>query len=115
MYYDFIIKIYAFFIIVDCYNVMMQSILRGCGNQHIPSIWNILSTVFITIPTAYLLAFYFNYGLIGLWIGVFTFQFVMLVISSIYVLRLNFETECEKLHKDLIVRKSSILGTEIEA
>lgn len=96
-----ILQIYAFFIPVDCYNVMFQSILRGSGNQDIPSIWNIIATLSITIPVSYVLAFVVNIGMLGLWIGIFSFMTIMLIISFFYVYYLDFQKESDRLTKEL--------------
>ncbi len=81
--------LYNIFMTVDCYNVMMQSILRGSGKQDIPSIWNIICTLLVTIPVALFLSFYLDYDIIGLWMGVFSFMSVMLIISLTYVYKLD--------------------------
>ena len=93
---------YGFVVIIDTYNVMMQGILRGTGNQHIPSIWNVICTIFVTLPVGYVLSFVFDFGIIGLWIGCFAFIFVMMIINIIYVIRIDFNHECEKIKKELI-------------
>lgn len=94
-----VMTVYSLFIIVDTFNVMLQGVLRGTGNQHIPSIWNIVNTVIMTIPLSLLLGFYFDYGILGLWTGVFAFMLVMLIISFISVKQLSFHDESKKLHE----------------
>ena len=96
-----VLFIYGCFMTVDCFNVMMQSILRGSGKQDIPSIWNIICTISVTIPVALFLSFYLNYDIIGLWMGVFCFMLVMLIISLTYVYKLDFYKECNNLKKEL--------------
>jgi multidrug resistance protein, MATE family len=96
-----VLVLYSYFLNIDCFNVMMQSILRGSGNQYVPSVWNILSTIFITIPVSYFFTFSMGFGIIGLWIGIFCFMSFMLVISSMYVYRLDFKEESERLQKEL--------------
>ena len=96
-----IMILYAFFALVDNFNIMFQSILRGSGNQYIPSFWNMISTVFITIPVAYILTFVFNFGVLGLWIGMFTFMTFMLCLSFFYVYKLDFKQNAEKIKKEI--------------
>lgn len=96
-----ILYLYSFFMVVDCFNVMMQSILRGTGNQYIPSIWNILITIIVTIPVGCILAFVIKMGIIGLWIGVFSFMTTMLFISSFYVYRIDFYKECSNMKAEM--------------
>ena len=74
----------AMFSLVDNFNIMYQGILKGSGNPHIPSVWNLIGTLFICFPSSYLLAFHFGYNLLGLWMGIFLNMLVMLIINFIY-------------------------------
>lgn len=96
-----ILYLYSFFSLVDNFNVMFQSILRGSGKQHIPSIWNIAVTITITIPVSYILAFPLEFGVIGLWIGIFCFMCAMFIISAFYSLTMNFHENAEKIHNEI--------------
>lgn len=103
---------YGFVVIIDTYNVMMQGILRGTGNQHIPSIWNVICTIFVTLPVGYVLSFVFDFGIFGLWIGCFCFIFVMMIINLVYVVRIDFNYECEKIKKELIQEETLLVDDE---
>jgi MATE family multidrug resistance protein len=96
-----ILYLYAIFSLVDNFNVMFQSVLRGSGNQHIPSIWNIILTCFVTIPVAYLLAFTFDFGVIGLWCGIFIFMSSMLAVSFYYCYNLDFNSNAKKIKDEI--------------
>ena len=78
---------------------MFQSILRGCGQAHIPSFYNILMTVLVTIPVAYICSFTLGMGVIGLWIGIFCFQTIMAVISFIYCYNLDIKAVAKELRE----------------
>ena len=92
-----ILYLYALFSLVDNFNVMFQSILRGTGNQHIPSFWNIFMTILITIPLSFTFCFILNLGVIGLWMGIFCFTTSMLLISFYYTYIINFKENSKKI------------------
>lgn len=96
-----ILILYAIFSIIDNFNVMFQSILRGSGNQHIPSLWNVLMTCFVTIPVSYVMAFVFDFGVIGLWSGIFCFMTVMLIISFYFTYTLDFHENARKIKEEI--------------
>ena len=96
-----ILYLYAIFSLVDNFNVMFQSILRGSGNQHIPSVWNIAMTIALTIPVSYILAFPLEMGVIGLWIGIFCFMTSMLIVSFFYTYTMDFKENCRKIHEQI--------------
>lgn len=96
-----ILYLYAIFSLVDNFNVMFQSVLRGSGNQHIPSVWNIILTCLVTIPVAYVLAFTFELGVIGLWCGIFIFMSSMLAVSFYYCYTLDFHFNAKKIKDEI--------------
>lgn len=53
----------------DAYNVLGAGILRGQGRQKIGSVLNSIAFYVIAIPLGYVLAFYWDLGLSGLWYG----------------------------------------------
>lgn len=66
---DKILVLLAINQICDAFNVLGAGILRGQGRQRIGSILNMISYYIIALPIGYELAFKFEYGLVGLWIG----------------------------------------------
>ncbi|MGZ8919771.1 MAG: MATE family efflux transporter [Limisphaerales bacterium] len=59
----------ALFQIADGVQVTAMSALRGLSDVKIPAMVAILAYWIISIPLAYLLAFSFNYGPIGIWVA----------------------------------------------
>lgn len=55
--------------IVDSFNVLGAGILRSQGRQRIGSILNLISYYVVALPLGYILAFKFDFGLKGLWLG----------------------------------------------
>lgn len=97
-----IIILYAIFSLIDNINVMFQGVLKGTGNQHIPSVYNVIFTVFITVPVSYILAFTFDYGVIGLWAGIFSFMTAMMFVSMYYVFSLDFKENSKYIKENIV-------------
>lgn len=53
----------------DAFNVLGAGVLRGQGKQRIGSVLNLISYYVIALPIGYIMAFYFKYGVSGLWVG----------------------------------------------
>lgn len=59
----------AIYQIFDGIQIIMISILRGLGDVKHAMIYSFIAYIIINLPIAYLLAFHFKLGVIGLWIG----------------------------------------------
>jgi MATE family multidrug resistance protein len=55
--------------LTDCIRLISTAALRGLKDTKIPMIISITTFWFIAFPSAYLLAFHWNFGGIGLWYG----------------------------------------------
>lgn len=53
----------------DCFNVVFAGVLRAQGRQRIGLVWNVVCYYAIALPLAYVAAFRFNHGVVGLWCG----------------------------------------------
>lgn len=67
----------------DSFNVMASGVLRGQGRQKVGSILNLVSYYAIALPVGYFMAFQWNLGISGLWIGLILGVFA-LAASQIY-------------------------------
>jgi len=59
----------AFFQIFDGVQVVLLGALRGMADVRIPMFIAFFAYIIISLPISYLLAFVFNFGYIGVWIG----------------------------------------------
>jgi MATE family multidrug resistance protein len=59
----------AIFQVFDGLQVVMLSTLRGMADVRIPMIMAFIAYLFIGMPTSYVLAFLFNTGPQGIWVG----------------------------------------------
>lgn len=66
-----VLLIVALFQLVDGIQAVCIGLLRGLEDVKIPTTITLIAYWIIGIPMAYVLAFYFNYGLNGIWIGLF--------------------------------------------
>jgi MATE family multidrug resistance protein len=62
-----LLGIYVCFSIIDAVQVVLNGVIKGLGKQKIASIICLTILYPINIPLAYILAFTYNLGLIGLW------------------------------------------------
>jgi len=76
-------------IVFDIFNMKFQGILRGVGKQKIVSIWNLTISFFWMIPISYLLCFTFEYGIIGLYLGCFSYVSFLCFINWFYYATLD--------------------------
>jgi len=60
----------AIFQLPDSINGAVQGMFRGCGRQNIGAYLNFVAYYIVGIPFGVLLAFYFDQGILGLWIGI---------------------------------------------
>jgi hypothetical protein len=65
--------------------------IRGCGNQHIGFVVNLLAYYVIAIPIGILLAFHFQLGLAGLWYGLAIGSSTQAICLCVYVCRVDYD------------------------
>ncbi len=68
----------------------MSGAIRGCGNQHIGFVVNLVAYYVIAIPIGILLAFHFHLGLAGLWYGLAIGSSTQAICLCIYVCRVDY-------------------------
>jgi len=64
-----LLAVAAVFQLFDGLQAVGTGVLRGLGETRLPMLWNLAGHWFIGLPIAYLLAFHFGFGVIGLWWG----------------------------------------------
>ena len=64
-----LLAVAAVFQLFDGLQAVGTGVLRGLGETRMPMLWNLAGHWFIGLPIAYLLAFRFGFGVIGLWWG----------------------------------------------
>jgi MATE family, multidrug efflux pump len=67
-----LLAVAAVFQLFDGLQAVGTGVLRGLGETRMPMLWNLAGHWFIGLPIAYLLAFNFDFGVIGLWWGLST-------------------------------------------
>ena len=81
----------AFFQVFDGIQVVLLGALRGIADVRIPMFMAFFSYILVSLPVSYLLAFTFNFGYSGVWIG---FVFGLSTAAVLFGLRLR-----NQLHK----------------
>ena len=76
----------AFFQIFDGIQVVLLGALRGLADVRIPMFMAFFSYIVVSLPVSYLLAFVFNFGYSGVWIG---FVFGLSTAAVLFGLRLR--------------------------
>jgi MATE family multidrug resistance protein len=76
----------AFFQIFDGIQVVLLGALRGIADVRIPMFMAFFSYIVVSLPISYLLAFTFNFGYSGVWIG---FVFGLSTAAVLFGLRLR--------------------------
>jgi MATE family multidrug resistance protein len=76
----------AFFQIFDGVQVVLLGALRGMADVRIPMFIAFFSYILVSLPISYLLAFVFNFGYSGVWIG---FVFGLSTAAILFALRLK--------------------------
>jgi MATE family multidrug resistance protein len=76
----------AFFQIFDGIQVVLLGALRGMADVRIPMFIAFFSYIIVSLPVSYLLAFVFNFGYSGVWIG---FVFGLLTAAILFGFRLK--------------------------
>ena len=75
-----VFKIMALYQIFEAINIILCSALNGAGDTFVPTLFLILCAIFIMFPTAGLLSRWLEPGLVGAWLGVFTYLFIFAVL-----------------------------------
>lgn len=78
----------AFFQIFDGVQVVLLGALRGMADVRIPMYMAFFSYIVVSLPISYLLAFVFNFGYTGVWIG---FVFGLSTAAVLFGLRLKYQ------------------------
>lgn len=76
----------AIYQVFDGLQVVMISVLRGLGDVKHAMFYSFIAYILINLPIGYLLAFYFEMGVLGLWIG---FIFGLGLASILFYLRIK--------------------------
>jgi len=69
------------------------SVIRGCGHPTINLIIYLVSTFAVGYPISYVLGFYYNFRLVGIWIGMTAAWLVASVAYSVVILRTDWNKE----------------------
>jgi MATE family, multidrug and toxin extrusion protein len=85
--------IVAIFQCLDCFNGVCNGIFRGTGKQSVGARVNLLAYYVFGLPAAYLLAFHFDMGLSGLWLGLTIGLALVCLICAIIVARTDWEAQ----------------------
>jgi MATE family multidrug resistance protein len=80
----------AFFQIFDGVQVVLLGALRGMADVRIPLFMAFFSYIIVSLPVSYLLAFVFNFGYSGVWIG---FVFGLSIAAVLFALRLKHQVQ----------------------
>lgn len=80
----------AFFQIFDGMQVVLLGALRGMADVKIPMFIAFFSYIIVSLPISYLLAFVFNFGYAGVWIG---FVFGLSTAAVLFGLRLKHQVQ----------------------
>lgn len=83
----------AFFQIFDGVQVVLLGALRGMADVRIPMFIAFFSYIIVSLPISYLLAFVFNFGYSGVWIG---FVFGLSTAAILFGLRLKYQLQIFK-------------------
>ena len=78
----------AFFQIFDGVQVVLLGALRGMADVRVPMFIAFFSYIIVSLPISYLLAFVFNFGYSGVWIG---FVFGLSTAAILFGLRLKYQ------------------------
>jgi len=91
-----VIPIQASFLVFDAISGVNAGILRGCGNQRIGFLSNLLCFYLIGTPVGVYLAFGLDMGLHGLWLGLALGCCSQAATMSIYNIRCDWEDLADK-------------------
>ncbi|XP_023642930.1 protein DETOXIFICATION 14-like isoform X1 [Capsella rubella] len=86
----------ALSVIFDALHAVLSGVARGSGRQDIGAYVNLAAYYLCGIPTAIILAFRFEMGGRGLWIGITVGSFVQAVLLGLIVILTNWKQEARK-------------------
>ena len=98
----------AVYQINDFLSCATGGVLRGQGRQKIGGILNLISYYLIALPVAFLCAFYFKLGLLGLWIGMIIALFFISVSQYYFVATSNWEAVINECINEGIMEEGNI-------
>ena len=101
-----ILPLIAVFQLSDGLNCVAGGILRGCGEQRIGASVNFIGYYGLGIPLSLVLAFYYNLGLFGLWIGVSLAVVLVSFFEVLIILRLDWKAQAKKAQDRLELENS---------
>eukprot|EP00890_Picochlorum_soloecismus_P004894 jgi/Picsp_1/5405/NSC_02765-R1_mate efflux family protein len=79
----------------DGITICLQAVLRGTGKLSYGAIVNMCSYWLIGIPSAYYFAFWLDYGIRGLWIGIAIVNTFLAIVMTLIVRRIDFFKEAD--------------------
>ena len=69
----------------DMIQGMMEGIIRAMGYQHIATAWELVAYWGVMVPFGYIFAFWFDFGFIGVWVGLPLWS-IMLWAAFVYLI-----------------------------
>jgi len=79
--------------IADLQKCICTGILRACGKPKVSMVGNMVATIFIGYPLAYLFGWTFDLKMTGVWISMTVAWFTSSLIFLIYIFRIDWERE----------------------
>ena len=76
------LRTYSAIFILDAFNVTLNGVIKGLGLQQKAQKFAFISFFFISLPSAYIIAIRYEFGINGLWYG---FAIGLLVINISYI------------------------------
>jgi MATE family multidrug resistance protein len=106
-----IMPIGAFYQVFDGAQAVCAGVLRGLGKQYIGAMASFVAYFIIGIPLGYLLAFYFEWELVGLWWGLAVgLVVVSAILMSYLIFRIDWIVETRKAQERIKVSDSKVAG-----
>ncbi|KAJ2555591.1 hypothetical protein EV175_002225 [Coemansia sp. RSA 1933] len=91
-----LLPLLAVVVVFDMVSNVLTGVLRGQGRQGIAAVIRVISLYVIALPLAYVLTFYLNLGLYGMWVGL-AFGFVLISCAECWlVFTSNWDDEVQK-------------------
>jgi len=79
--------------VADIQKCICMAILRGCGKPHVTMVGNMIATLMVGYPLAYVFGWVLDMKMIGVWISMTIAWTVSSMIFLVYVFRLDWEKE----------------------
>jgi MATE family multidrug resistance protein len=90
-----VLPLMAGFQVLDLANGGAGGILRGAGKTHQSGICNFVAYYGVGLTTSWYLGFRLEMGLFGLWSGIITGSFALLIFQTFFVGRIDWQRESE--------------------